>query len=177
VQPDSLKVATVGEGTAKAAAGAGLKVSFVPGSYIAEGLVSGLQGHAPGARILLARAAVARDVIPDAMRAAGALVEVVDAYRNGIPVRAPGELKRALADGLDAAMFSSSSSVTHLKAAAVAGGLMWPFAGVAAISIGPITSSTLREEGWEPAAEAQVSDIPGLVKAICQYFAPMSAGN
>jgi uroporphyrinogen-III synthase/uroporphyrinogen III methyltransferase/synthase len=171
VQPDSLKVAAVGEGTAKAASEAGLKVDLIPESYVAEGLISAVEGHAAGARILLARAAVARDVIPDALRNAGAQVDVVDAYRNGIPAGAPEQLRWALAEGLDAVTFTSSSSVAHLKAAATATGLAWPFVSVAAISIGPITSKTLREEGWEPAAEAKVSDIPGLVTAVAGYFA------
>jgi len=61
--------------------------------------------------------------------------------------------------------------VIHLKEAASAAGLGWPFPGVAAISVGPVTSKTLREENWDPAAEAQVSDIPGLVKAVAEYFA------
>jgi uroporphyrinogen-III synthase len=95
----------------------------------------------------------------------------VDVYRNGIPAGAADQLRQALADGLDAATFTSSTSVTHLKAAATAAELAWPFPGVAAISIGPITSRTLREQGWEPAAEAEVSDIPGLVEAAAEYFA------
>lgn len=172
VQPELLKVAAVGEGTAKAATEAGLKVTIVPVSNVAESLVSSLEGRMSGAKVLLARAAVARDVIPDSIREAGALVDVVNAYKNGIPAGAADQLRQALTDGLDAATFTSSSSVTHLKAAATTAGLDWPFHGVAAISIGTITSKTLREEGWEPAAEAEVSDIPRLVKAIAKLFAP-----
>jgi uroporphyrinogen-III synthase/uroporphyrinogen III methyltransferase/synthase len=169
-QRDSLKVAAIGEGTAKAATEAGLKVTIVPVSNVSESLVSALEGRISGARVLLARAAVARDLIPDALRQSGAQVDVVDAYRNGIPAEASDQLRRALAEGLDAATFTSSSSVNHLKAAAMAAGLAWPFHGVAAISIGAITSETLREQGWEPAAEASVSDIPGLVKTVAEYF-------
>jgi uroporphyrinogen-III synthase/uroporphyrinogen III methyltransferase/synthase len=170
-QPDSLKVAAIGEGTAKAATEAGLKVTIVPVSNVSESLVSALEGQMASAKVLLARAAVARDVIPDALRVAGAQVDVVDAYQNRIPAAAPDQLRRALAEGLDAATFTSSSSVTHLKATATAASLAWPFPGVAAISIGPITSKTLRERGWELAAEASVSDISGLVKAVAEYFA------
>ena len=68
--------------------------------------------------------------------------------------------------GIDAVTFTSSSSVTHLANAARAGGIAFPFAGVRAISIGPVTSQTLRDLGWEPAAEASVSDIPGLIAAV-----------
>jgi uroporphyrinogen-III synthase len=126
-------------------------------------------------RILLARAEVARDVIPDALRAAGAEVDLVDVYRNVLPEAAPEQLRQALTSRLDAATFTSSSSVTHLSAAARAAGLAWPFAGVPAISIGPITSETLRELGWEPAIEANPSDIPGLIAAVAQLLGGISA--
>jgi uroporphyrinogen-III synthase len=124
------------------------------------------EGSLRGLRFLLARAEMARDVIPDALRAAGATVDVVDAYRNVMPQAAPQLLRQALAAGIDAATFTSSSSVTHLASAAREAGIAFPLAGVRAISIGPITSQTLRDLGWEPAAEASVSDISGLVAAI-----------
>jgi uroporphyrinogen-III synthase len=114
---------------------------------------------------------MARDVIPDALRAAGATVDVADAYRNGMPAAAPELLRNAVADGIDAATFTSSSSVTHLAEAAQAVGIPWPLAGVPAISIGPITSNSLRALGWEPAIEASPSDIPGLISAVTQFFA------
>ncbi len=161
----SLKVAAVGGATAEAARKAGFAVAFVPESYVAESLVDGLANRARGRKILLARAAVARDVIPDALKAAGAQVDVVDAYRNVLPEDAPELLRKALAEGIDAATFTSSSSVTHLAEAARAAGIAWPFAGVPAISIGPITSRTLRELGWAPAVEASPSDVPGLIAA------------
>jgi uroporphyrinogen-III synthase/uroporphyrinogen III methyltransferase/synthase len=143
----------------------GLKVDLVPESYVAESLVAALAPQIAGMRALLARAAIARDVIPDALRAAGAVVDVVDAYRNIMPAAAPELLRAALKKGIDAATFTSSSSVTHLADAARAAGVAFPFAGVSAISIGPVTSQTLRDFGWMPAAEADPSDIPGLVAA------------
>jgi uroporphyrinogen-III synthase len=117
-------------------------------------------------RILLARAAVARDVIPDALRAAGAVVDLVDAYSNVLPEAAPEQLRCALATGIAAATFTSSSSAKHLAEAARQARIAWPLAAVAAVSIGPITSQTLVELGWEPAAEAVPSDIPGLIAAV-----------
>jgi uroporphyrinogen-III synthase/uroporphyrinogen III methyltransferase/synthase len=165
-----VRTAAVGEATAGAARGAGLSVDVVPEKYVAEALVACLAGQVAGKRVLLARAEVARDVIPDALRAAGATVDVVDAYRNVLPSGAAELLRAALEQGGDkriwAATFTSSSSVTHLKEAARVAGVVFPFAGVRAISIGPITSTTLREVGWEPAAEASVSDIAGLVAAV-----------
>lgn len=164
------QVAAVGEATAGAARKAGLAVAFVPESYVAESLVEGLLRQAARQNILLARAEIARDVIPDALRAAGATVDVVDAYRNVMPEAAPALLRQALEQGIDAATFTSSSSVTHLAEAARAAGIAFPFAGVSAVSIGPITSQTLRELGWEPAIEANPSDIPGLIEAVSRLF-------
>jgi uroporphyrinogen-III synthase/uroporphyrinogen III methyltransferase/synthase len=145
-------------------------VTVVPEANVAESLVENLHDQVVGKRILLARAAIARDVIPDALRAVGATVDVVDAYRNVLPAAAPERLHRAVQEGLDAATFTSSSSATHLAEAARAAGVAWPFAGVPAISIGPITSQTLRELGWPPAAEANPSDIPGLIAAVARVL-------
>ncbi len=166
----ALKVAAVGDATATAAWLAGLQIAYVPEAYVAESLVKGLVAQAAGQRILIARAAVARDVIPDALRAAGAEVDVVDAYQNILPEAAPEQLRQALKEGIDAATFTSSSSATHLAEAARQAGIAWPLAAVSAVSIGPVTSQTLRDLGWPPAAEADPSDISGLISAVEQVL-------
>jgi uroporphyrinogen-III synthase/uroporphyrinogen III methyltransferase/synthase len=163
-----LNVSAVGDATADAARQAGFSVALVPETYVAESLTESLAAHTRGKRVLLARAAVARDVIPHALRAAGATVDVVDAYRNAMPKAAPELLRQALQKGIAAVAFTSSSSVTHLAEAARLARTAFPFADIAAISIGPITSKTLRELGWEPAAEANPSDVSGLIQAIAR---------
>ena len=168
--PITMKVAAVGDATASAARKAGFAVTLVPESYVAESLLKGLTSLVLGKRILLARAAISRDVIPVVLRQAGAEVDVVDAYRNVIPESAPEQLREAFVGEIDAATFTSSSSATHLADAALAAGIKFPFKGVRAISIGPITSKTLREFGWEPACEAKVSDIPGLIDAVVRVL-------
>jgi uroporphyrinogen-III synthase/uroporphyrinogen III methyltransferase/synthase len=165
-----LRVAAVGEATAAAARKVGLTVDLIPDAYVAESLVESLYGMVAGKQILLARAAIGRDVIPDALRAEGAEVTVVEAYRNVLPESAPAQLRDAIASGFDAVTFTSSSSATHLAEAARAAQISWPFAGVSAVSIGPITSQTLRELGWPPAAEADPYDIPGLIAAVVQVL-------
>jgi uroporphyrinogen-III synthase/uroporphyrinogen III methyltransferase/synthase len=164
------QVAAVGSATAEDARKAGLPVALVPEAYVAESLVAALQASIAGQRVLLARAAVTRDVIPGALRAAGAIVDVADAYRNAMPAAAPAQLRATLQQGIDAATFTSSSSVTHLARAARAAGIPFPFASVPAISIGPITSQTLREHNWPPAAEAAPHDIHSLVKATADLL-------
>jgi uroporphyrinogen-III synthase len=168
--PAGLKVAAVGQATADAARKAGFQVAFVPEAYVAESLAEGLIDQATGKKILLARATIARDVIPDSLREAGAVVDVVETYRNVLPEAAPEQLRRALAAGIDAATFTSSSSAVHLAEAARRAGIAWSLAAVPAVSIGPITSQTLRDLGWEPAAEAETSDIPGLIAAVLRVF-------
>ena len=164
------QIAAVGKATADAARQAGFTVALTPKEYVAESLIESLADLAAGQRILLARAAIARDLIPDTLRATGAIVDVVDSYQNAIPHDAPEKLRAALASRIDAATFTSSSSVTHLAEVARAASIAFPFARVKAISIGPITSATLREHGWPPAAEADPHDIPGLIAAVISQF-------
>lgn len=165
------QVAAVGRATAEAARKAGFAVAVVPESYHSEGLVAALGDAAKGKRVLLARAAVARDVIPEALAAGGADITVVDAYRTAIPEGASERLREAMRSGIDAAAFTSSSSVKHLAALAQEIGLAFPLPEVKAVSIGPVTSATLRELAWEPAAEAEVSDVTGLVQAVVKVLA------
>jgi uroporphyrinogen-III synthase len=167
----TMKVAAIGPGTASAVQKTKLAITVLPEAHVAEGLVEALHTQIAGKRALLARAAIARDVLPEALRAAGAQVDVVDAYRNVLPESSPEALRAALDKGMDAVTFTSSSSVTHLKEAAEKAGIAFPFAGVPGISIGPITSATLRACGWEPAAEAKRSDITGLVEATVHILA------
>ena len=163
-----LRIAAVGSGTARALEGLGLKVAVTPSEYVAESLVEALGDRLRGQRVLLVRAMVARDVIPDALRAGGAAVDVVDAYRTVIPeqsVPAIGTLFGPGGLGVDAATFTSSSTVTNFLNLLRAAGVGVP-RDLRAVSIGPVTSRTLRENGWEPAAEADPHDLGGLVAAV-----------
>jgi uroporphyrinogen-III synthase len=164
------KIAAVGPATAEVVTKAGFTVDYIPEKYVAESLVAGFPKHVNGSRILLARAAVARDVIPDALRAAGATLDIADAYTNRMPATAPQLLAEALRNRIHAATFTSSSTVTHLAQAAEKANIAFPLAGVPAISIGPVTSQTLRQHNWPPAAQADPHDIPGLVAAVQRFL-------
>ncbi len=166
----SPSIAAIGRSTAAAAQAAGFAVSLVPGQAVGESLAAALAPHVADRRVLLVRAAVARDVLPDALRAAGATLTLAEAYRNLVPDASVPLLRQATEQGIDAATFTSSSSVVHLAALAAEAALPFPLPGVPAISIGPITSATLREQGWPPAAEAATADIPSLVAAVCSQF-------
>ncbi len=162
-----VKIAAVGSATARALEELGLRIAVTPAEYVAESLVEALGDQVVGQRVLLARAAVARDVIPDVLRARGATVDVVDAYRTAIPEESVTAVRTIFGiDGRipDAATFTSSSTVTNFLNLLRAAGIEAPKR-MRAVSIGPITSRTMRENGWEPAAEADPHDLEGLVQA------------
>jgi uroporphyrinogen-III synthase len=175
---EHVKIAAVGSGTARALGELGLRVAVTPAEYVAESLVEALGDRVTGERVLLARAAIARDVIPDALRERGATVDVVDAYRTVIPEESVTAVRTIFGSdrpGVDAATFTSSSTVTNFLNLLCAARVETP-ATLRAVSIGPVTSGTLRANGWEPAAEADPHDLDGLVGAVVKALssAPMS---
>ena len=145
-----------------------IDADVVPEQYVAESLVSALGDQVRGSRILLARAMVARDVIPDELRDRGAVVDVVDAYRTVIPEGAVDLVREVFSDPLrlpDAVTFTSSSTVRNFFALWREAGFSGIPEGITALSIGPVTSETLREFAWEPAVEVASHDVEGLVDA------------
>lgn len=163
-----LQIAAIGAKTARALDEAGLLASVVPKEYVAESLLEALADGADGERVLIARAAVARDVIPETLTRRGARVDVVEAYRTMVPEDSATKMAEAFAAAPpDAATFASSSAVTNFFLLLDAAGLNRPDA-MLAVSIGPITSQTLREHGWNPAAEADPHDVAGLAAATAR---------
>lgn len=169
------KIAAVGPATAKAVRRMGWQVDLMPEKYVAESLLQTLGEKLQGQRVLLARSARARDVIPDSLRTQGIEVDVIDAYRTEIPHESVGRVRELFAGsgakpGLDAATFTSSSTVENFLALLREAGQTAPPENLPAISIGPITSASLRDAGWEPAAEAAEHNVKGLVQTILRTF-------
>jgi len=167
------RTVAVGRATAAALEQFGLRVDLVPMPAVAESIAAALQDKVAGQRVLLARAEVARDVLPEALEAAGAQVTIVAAYRT-VLAEGSAELVSTVfgshtnvssARHIDALTFTSSSTVKNLFALLQSAGLLWP-AGCRVFSIGPVTSGTLREYGIEPTSEATQHDVEGLVAAV-----------
>lgn len=162
-----LQVVAIGPATAVAVGRMGLQVSAMPEEYVAEAVVAMLREKVAGRRVLLARAAVARDVIPEQLRRCGADIHVVETYRTVIPVDSIERVRELFGEGKpvpDAVAFSSSSTVNNFFTLLSAAKIEIP-AGLRAVSIGPVTTRTLRQHKWEPAGEAVEYDIPGVVAA------------
>jgi uroporphyrinogen III methyltransferase/synthase len=157
------RIAAIGTSTAEALLPYRLVADLVPGRFVAEALLDALlAAPSPGPgppRALVPRAAVARAVLPDGLRAAGWEVDVVEAYRTVKPSPPPGALEDAAR--ADAICFTSSSTVTNYIDLAGAGDVPPVVA-----CIGPVTAATARDAGIEVTVEAAEHTIPGLVAAL-----------
>lgn len=169
------KVAAIGPGTAAALARCGITADVIAKEHRQEGLAAEvLAAFGPDAdprRVLIARAEVARNVLPDALRAAGCEVDVVAVYKTTSPERPLLEALSTLLDGgeIDVVTFTSSSTVTHLCDALDphAPALL---AKACVASIGPITTETARKRGIRVDVEASEFTLPGLVTALEKHF-------
>jgi len=163
-----LRIAAIGPATKRAIVKHGLKVKMMPEEYVAESVVKGLRDQVNGRRVLLVRAKVARDVIPDSLRAAGAQVDVIEAYETVVPLKSRARLRALVKDKKrrpHVVTFTSSSTVRNfaellgrVKASA--------FKDIQFASIGPVTSATLGEFELPVAIEAREFTMGGLIRAI-----------
>jgi uroporphyrinogen-III synthase len=166
---EHLRIAAIGPATKKAIAQRQIEVDVVPREYVAESVVRSLKDKVKGRRVLLVRAKVARDVIPQELRRAGAKVDVVEAYETVVPESSRKRLQSLLKHPRrkpDVVTFTSSSTVRNFstllgwrRSTSVLDGTMMA-------SIGPVTSSTLRDLGFAVDIVAKEFTIPGLVEAI-----------
>lgn len=165
-----LKIAAIGPATKKSLQERGVRVHVVPKEYVAEAVVRSLRGRVKGKRILLARARVARDIIPRELRNTGAVVNVVEAYETVVPNSSRLRLRSLLANEgrkPHVITFTSSSTIKNFLA------LLGPsprtkiqLQGIRFASIGPITSATIRDAGLRVHTQAKQYTIPGLIRAI-----------
>jgi uroporphyrinogen-III synthase len=168
-----LLIAAIGPATKKAIVQHGLKVKMVPEEYVAESVVKKLRDKVNGKRVVLIRAKVARDVIPEELRAAGAEVDVVEAYETVAPEKSRARLHTLMKNSArrpHIVTFTSSSTAKNFAELLSDGNAGPPSASwlkdVQFASIGPVTSATLRELQMPPAIEAREFTMGGLIRAI-----------
>jgi len=163
-------VAAIGAGTETALAAGGILADIVPERFVAEELVEELNKlELDGKPVLIARAAEARELLPDALRKRGAQVDEVALYDTVAVTPDPEELERAR--DADFVTFTSSSTVRNFMAASSNG----VPEGAKVVSIGPITSEAAREAGLTVDIEAERHDIDGLVEALLVDVASISS--
>lgn len=167
------RIAAIGPATARALEAIGLAAGLIPPQAVAESLAEALLPHVcqPDGlptRFLLVRAEDARDVLPETLRAAGAEVTIAPAYRTVVPadsVDVIRELFGGATSDIAAVTFTSSSTARNLLALCEAAGVSLPPSALR-VSIGPITSETLRSLGYAPHAEAVTASVAALAQAV-----------
>jgi uroporphyrinogen-III synthase len=163
-----LNIAAIGPATRKVIESRGLPVDVMPEEYVAEAVVGELWQKVRGKQVLLVRAKIARDVIPNQLTDAGAHVDVVEAYETVLPESSRAELLAVLRDPAlkpDIITFTSSSTVKNFTELLGKGNDAL-LAGVKLASIGPITSQTMRDLDLRVDIEAREYTIPGLAATI-----------
>ena len=158
------KICAIGPATRESLERLHLKVDVTAEQYVAEGLLAALdQFPLQGTRVLLARAAVARDILPRELTNRGARVDVFEAYKTVVPSDLPKHFAEITAARKpDWITFTSSSTAQNLISAVGAAALT----GIRTASIGPVTSATLRQNSIDVTVEASVFTVPGLVAGI-----------
>ena len=171
--PQDAKVAAIGPATAERIREAGLRVDVVPEEYRAEVLIEALGARSlAGERVLIPRAKVAREILPEKLREAGAEVVVPPAYESVPSSDGKEELSLRLQSGeMDCVTFTASSTVENFIGAFGAEEAAQLLAETRVACIGPITADTARKRGLRVDAEAKEYTIPGLVEAVMGLLA------
>ncbi len=167
------KIATIGPVTSKEVEKLGIIPDFIPATYVAEAVAEGLcQYGINGKNILIPRALESREVLPDVLTKEGANVEIAPVYQTKKAIGNKEELVLALKkDNIDCISFASSSTVRNFMEN-ISMDLLKSCKNLKFASIGPITSATLKEYGFEPQMEPKDFTIPALLAEITKYYCP-----
>jgi uroporphyrinogen III methyltransferase/synthase len=167
-----IEVGAIGPETARRLTAAQIEPTFVPKQYQAEGILEGLISETVlGKRILIPRAAKARDILPETLRRWGARVDVVEAYQTVLPQVDVSALCRLLREGtIDMITFTSSSTATNFSVMLRDQDLPRLLSRAVIACIGPITKKTVEDLGMRPEIVSEEFTIPGLVRAMVDYF-------
>ena len=172
-----LRICAVGPATAARLAGYSLKVDLVPEEFRAEAVAAALIAHAPvaGARVLLPRADIGREVIADALRGAGAIVTEVIAYRTSPADDQSGsgpDVYGLLLEGrIDVVTFTSASAVKNFASLYGADQAADLLRKTVVATIGPATAAAAAKVGIEVSVQPASYTVPALVDAIAAHFA------
>jgi uroporphyrinogen III methyltransferase/synthase len=167
------RVCCIGPRTAQELEKFGIRADVVPAEYQAEGVLATLSRHdLKKTRILIPRAEVARELLPDELRAAGAHVDVIPVYRTLTPDQGSGGWRQELMDRrIHVVTFTSSSTVRNFVTMLGGAEAVKPLLqSVLIASIGPITAKTVEEYGLTVSIMPSENTIPALVDAIVDHF-------
>lgn len=167
-----IRICAIGPPTAEELQRFGISPDLIPGEYRAEGILAAMGGEElAGKRVLLPRAAEAREVLPEELRQRGAQVDVVAAYYTVKPDGQHAHLVELLErQEIHLITFTSSSTVKNFIDLLPSDRVPDILEGVKVACIGPITARTARELGMETQIMPHRYTIPDMVEAIVEYF-------
>jgi uroporphyrinogen III methyltransferase/synthase len=167
-----LRICAIGPKTAEVLSAFGIRADLVPATYTAEGVLEAFSGEPlSGKRMLLSRAKVAREILPEELRRRGATVTVAVAYETIRPRPDVEKIERLVARrGIDMITFTSSSTATNFAELFGTQDLSGHLDGVPIAAIGPVTAQTLEGLGLRCAVVAPEHTVEGLVRAVVAYF-------
>ena len=170
-----LRCAAVGPATASAAAAEGFPIDYVAKEFLGVALARELGASLAGKRVLLPRSDHAGRDLPDALRAAGAEVTEIVAYRTGgVGAAEPGVIEAVREARVDVVSFFSPSAVENLRGELSAEALSRLAARAALAAVGPVTAAALRSAGLPVTIEAEEATTESMATAIAKYFAARS---
>jgi uroporphyrinogen III methyltransferase/synthase len=168
---EHLKVVAIGPETARRLEAEGIPVYLVPAKYQAEGILKELDpAEIRGGRILLPRAAKAREILPETLRQWGASVDVVQAYQTVLPQACQSGLHELFQKQIDVITFTSSSTVENFLKLLKGEDPSRILQGVIVACIGPITARTAIGSGLRVDIVSSEFTVPGLVAAIAKFY-------
>jgi len=165
-----VKICCIGPATAQQVESKGIRVDLVPQKFISEGILKSFSGkNLRGKKILLARAAEARDVLPEGLKKLGAIVDVATAYQTVNSGKKKNELEELFKENqVDVVTFTSSSTV-HNFIKIMGSGFKLP-KGVKIACIGPVTAAAAKKTGFPVDIHQEEYTMEGLVGALIKYF-------
>jgi len=167
-----IKLCAIGPKTAEVLEKLDLRIDFVPAEYKAEGIIEGLgSNEVRGKKILIPRAAVAREVLPEELVKLGATVDVVEAYKTIQPKRKTGEFREMLKNKeVHVITFTSSSTVTNFISMFNKEEISDLLNGVTIACIGPITAKTAEKNGLKVSIIPEKYTVEAFTDAIVDFY-------
>jgi uroporphyrinogen III methyltransferase / synthase len=165
-----IKICCIGPATAQQVESKGIRVDLVPKKFISEGILESFSGiNLQGKKILIARAAKARDVLPEGLKKSGAKVDVVAAYVTVNSGKKKNEMEKLFKENqVDVITFTSSSTVNNFVK--IIGRKFSLPKGVKIACIGPVTATTAKKAGFPVDIHQEEYTMEGLVHALIDYY-------
>lgn len=166
-----IRICTIGPKTADVLKKLGIRIDFMPSEFKAESIIEGIGDGIKGKKILIPRASIAREILPQELAKMGAIVKVVDAYKTICPEGKTEQIQKMLLNKeIDVITFTSSSTVKNFVNMFKKEKFQALISGITIACIGPITATTAKKYGLKPSILPESYTIEALTEALSDFF-------